>query len=141
VFSGTASLFFLAFTTPMVNIFAVLERLKIPPLLLEISMLIYRYIFVVLEEAERMLFAMEARGAGMSLKSALNAFALLGANLFIRSFSRGERLNIALESRGYNGSLKVLHEARSIPLLPLTFVIFFEIFLAYLTFVTKGFKL
>jgi len=41
---GTSSLFFVALTTPMIEIFSILKSLRIPDVLLELSMLIYRYI-------------------------------------------------------------------------------------------------
>lgn len=138
---GVASLYFLAFTTPMLEIFSALERLRLPPVLLELAMLIYRYIFVVLEEAERMFFAMESRGRSQSLKSSAQAFALLAANLFARALARGERLNMALESRGYTGELKVLHKENELPPSALLSLIAFEILLVYLAFLTRGVRI
>lgn len=135
---GVSSLFFLAFTTPMVEIFALLERLRVPPVLLEMALLIYRYIFVVLEEAEKMLLAMKSRGQKGSLSGSLRGFGLLGANLFARALARGERLNTTLESRGYAGRLKMLHRPRRIPLLPLVLVVAFELTMGYLALITRG---
>ena len=45
-FAGMCCLYFLALTTPMTSLFAVLQRLRVPQELVDLAMLIYRYIFV-----------------------------------------------------------------------------------------------
>ena len=47
--SGMCCLYFLALTTPMIELFAVLRASRLPESLIELSMLIYRYIFVFLD--------------------------------------------------------------------------------------------
>jgi cobalt/nickel transport system permease protein len=44
--SGMCCLYFLALTTPMIELFAVLKASRLPESIIELSMLIYRYIFV-----------------------------------------------------------------------------------------------
>ena len=39
---------------------------------------------------------------------------MLGSNLFIRTWNKGEKTYIAMESRCYNGSIKTLKEPESI---------------------------
>lgn len=50
-FAGMCSLYFLALTTPMTSLFAVLQRLRFPQEFVDLAMLIYRYIFVFIGEA------------------------------------------------------------------------------------------
>lgn len=83
---GFSCLVFLALTTPMTEIFAVLEDIKIPQIVLELAMLMYRYIFVFLDEAINMYHAQETRLGYSSLKKSFKSMGMLGSNLFIRTW-------------------------------------------------------
>ena len=65
---GFACLAFLGLTTPLPEIFSVLEDFKFPEELLEISMLMYRYVFVSIDEAIKMHHAQETRLGYSSFK-------------------------------------------------------------------------
>ena len=100
---------FLALTTPLVDIVELLRRWRIPEEIIDIMTVIYRFIFVLLESLERMRMAQESRlGYNTSYFRAMNSAALLGSRLFIDAFQRSRRLQIALDSRGFGGSLRVL---------------------------------
>ncbi|MDI9615900.1 MAG: cobalt ECF transporter T component CbiQ [Methanothrix sp.] len=102
---GTSSLFFMALTTPMTEIFAILRSIGMPESLVELSMLIYRYIFVLLEEAMMVHSAQEMRMGHSSVRRSISSFAMLASVLFIRAWERGERLMVAMDSRCYNGRM------------------------------------
>jgi cobalt/nickel transport system permease protein len=101
---------FLALTTPLVDMLELFRRWRVPTILVDIMVIIYRFIFVLLESLERMYMAQDSRlGYHTSYFRAMNSAALLGSRLFIDAFQRSQRLQIALESRGYNGGdLQVL---------------------------------
>jgi cobalt/nickel transport system permease protein len=103
--------FFIALTTPMIEIFAVLKSLRIPESVIELSMMIYRYIFVFLDQAAMIHSAQVMRLGDAGLKNSLNSFALLSSVLFLRSWEQGERLMIAMDARCYNGKLDLLEQA------------------------------
>lgn len=105
---GTSSLFFIALTTPMVEIFSILKSAGLPSVLVELSMLIYRYIFVLLDQAAMIHSAQNMRLGNSGLRSSFNSFSMLTSVLFIRSWEQGERLMLAMDSRAYNGRLDVL---------------------------------
>jgi cobalt/nickel transport system permease protein len=104
-FGGMASLFFVALTTPMIEIFAYLRTLWLPDSIIELSMLIYRYIFVLMEEALMIHSAQTMRLGGSGLLSRLRSISMLASVLFLRSLERGERLMVAMDSRCYSGKL------------------------------------
>jgi len=100
---------FLALTTPLVDMVELFRRWRIPAELIDIMTVIYRFIFVLLESLERMQMAQESRlGYNTTYFRAMNSAALLGSQLFINAFQRSKQLQIALESRGFSGDLKVL---------------------------------
>ncbi len=110
-FGGMCGLFFIALTTPTIEIFAVLKSLRIPESVIELSMMIYRYIFVFLDQAAMIHSAQVMRLGDAGLKNSLNSFAMLSSVLFLRSWEQGERLMIAMDARCYNGKLDLLEHA------------------------------
>jgi|Deesub1362A_J573_1020465.scaffolds.fasta_scaffold00057_61 cobalt/nickel transport system permease protein len=139
VIAGSASLFFLAFTTPMTEIFGVMRALKFPSLFVEIAMMIYRYIFVLIEEAEQMIFAQNVRLGYNTYKRSYESFGLLVSNLFIRSWQKGERIFRALEARGYEGQFVFSDQSQQkITFLPLSILGAIGIGLVLLAYYTRG---
>lgn len=100
---------FLALTTPLVDMVELFRRWRVPEEIIDIMTVIYRYIFVLLESLDRMRMAQESRlGYNTGYFRTINNAAMLGSRLFIDAFQRSYRLQIALESRGFSGSLRVL---------------------------------
>jgi len=141
IMGGFSCLAFLALTTPMPELFSVLERLKIPNIVLELSMLIYRYIFVFLYEAFNMYHSQETRLGYVNLKNTYKSMGMLASNLFIRTWVKGEQAYISMESRGYDGSLKTLNVQENIKAKNLILLISFEVLLLFGTYLTGNFKL
>jgi len=124
-FGGMCALFFVALTTPMVEIFSILKSLHLPQVLIELSMLIYRYIFVLLEEAMMIHTAQELRLGSSSLRGSLNSFSMLTSVLFLRAWERGEKLMVAMDSRCYDGRLDMLErEVPSNPMITATVILY-----------------
>jgi cobalt/nickel transport system permease protein len=101
---------FLALTTPLVDLLELFRRWRVPVILVDIMVVVYRFIFVLLESLDRMYMAQDSRlGYNTSYFRAMNSAALLGSRLFIDAFQRSRRLQTALDSRGYDGGdLRVL---------------------------------
>lgn len=111
-FGGMCSLFFIALTTPMIEIFAVLKSLRIPESVIELSMMIYRYIFVFLDQAAMIHSAQVMRLGNRGTRSALGSFSMLASVLFLRSWEQGERLIVAMDARCYDGRLDLMEEKK-----------------------------
>lgn len=107
---GMCALFFIALTTPMIEIFAVLRSLRIPSFVIELSMMIYRYIFVFLDQAAMIHNAQVMRLGDAGIKNCLHSFAMLSSILFLRSWEQGERLIVAMDARCYDGKLDLMDQ-------------------------------
>jgi cobalt/nickel transport system permease protein len=106
-FGGMCGLFFIALTTPMIEIFSVMHTLRVPPVLIDLSMLIYHFIFVFIGQAIAIHNAQTIRHGYTSFKRSLNSMAMLGAMLFIRAWKEAEDLLVAMDSRCYDGKLEL----------------------------------
>ena len=105
---GTISAVLLGATTTFPATLRALESLRVPRLLVLIAGFVYRYLFVVVDEVQRMRAALIARG--YQPRSALHAGAIgrVATALFLRTHARGERVYLAMLSRGYRGSVPAL---------------------------------
>ena len=107
---------FVVSTTTMPDLLAGFRALGAPPLILEVAQFLYRYLFVISEEAQHMRRAAVARGASARQWAAreerFRAAAGALAVLFARSYSRAEGVHRAMLARGYGGSLPVLEASR-----------------------------
>jgi len=140
---GFSCLAFLALTTPINEMFSVLENLKIPKIVLEIAMLMYRYIFVFLNEAMNMYHAQETRLGYTSLKKTYKSMGMLASNLFINTWVKGEQAYLAMESRCYDGSIKLLKNKENMSQIGTKNMLLLAIFEAFLfigTYLTGAFR-
>nr|WP_042183067.1 cobalt ECF transporter T component CbiQ [Kibdelosporangium sp. MJ126-NF4]CEL15336.1 Transmembrane component NikQ of energizing module of nickel ECF transporter [Kibdelosporangium sp. MJ126-NF4]CTQ95624.1 Transmembrane component NikQ of energizing module of nickel ECF transporter [Kibdelosporangium sp. MJ126-NF4] len=95
----------MAATTSHRDLIAGLQRLRVPSLFITIATLMTRYVEVIVEEARRMRVARISRGHDPRFLWQLGATARGIGTLFIRSYERGERVHIAMVSRGWSGVL------------------------------------
>lgn len=97
-------------TTPFPNLLRALHWLRVPAVLVSTISFMYRYLFVLVDEAQRLQTARESRSAGSGGTVAWRARVLGGmvGSLFIRSYERSERIYAAMLSRGYAGEIRVL---------------------------------
>ena len=99
-------------TTPPLRLLAALRALRLPAILIAVVMLMYRYLFVLVDEAQRMLRARAARsaaigpGSGGSIVWRAKSAGGMAGSLFIRTLDRGERIYMAMLARGYDGSIR-----------------------------------
>ncbi len=132
-------LFFLVLTTSMTDLSLILRRIHVPAALVEISMLIYRYIFVFLDVSAQMTTAQKLRiGEGGYMKR-IRGLGLLAGNLFIRTMEQGERTFVAMSARGYDGNIRVLDDLPKPKLAMIITVIIFEVLLVVTVFLTIDF--
>lgn len=95
----------LSSTTPAREILRGFETLRMPTLLVQITSFMLRYLNVINDEMERMTVARSSRGfEPKGIKDWKFVSASAGA-LFIRAYERGERVHLAMISRGYEGKL------------------------------------
>jgi cobalt/nickel transport system permease protein len=101
-----ASLLLAATTTPR-DLLLGLDRLHCPQIFTQIATFMLRYLEVITDESRRMRIARLSRGYDPRFLWQAKAFAVGVGALFLRAFERGERVYLAMVSRGYTGRLPV----------------------------------
>lgn len=102
---GVLAALTLAATTEAADLLRGLQRLRVPDTLVQITGFMIRYLDVVTGEMGRQLVAMRARGCEPRSPRHWPALARSLGALFVRSYERGERVHLAMLSRGYTGTL------------------------------------
>jgi len=105
------SLILLTSTTRISDLFIALEQLRMPRIMVMILSFMYRYIFVLVDEAMRMRQARDSRSFGGKRLWQLRTVGNMIGTLFIRSYERGERVYAAMVARGFDGRAKTLHHS------------------------------
>lgn len=108
---GVLASVILGATTPARDIIAGLQRLRFPSLIVEIASFMLRYVAVVTDELHRMTIAQQSRGFLATGPKQWRVVARTSGALFIRSYERGERVHLAMLSRGYVGELPLMSTA------------------------------
>ncbi len=108
---GAAAGILLASSTAPAEFVHGLGRLRMPKVLVAIAGFMVRYADVVTGEMRRMRIARESRGYEPRRLGTTRVVASLAGTLFIRSFERGERVYLAMLSRGYTGSMPLAEVA------------------------------
>jgi cobalt/nickel transport system permease protein len=102
---GVMTAIILSTSTTAREILRGLERLRLPVLMVQIASFMLRYVNVISDEMERMKIARESRGFHATGIKHWKVIATSAAALFIRSYERGERVHLAMLSRGFTGEL------------------------------------
>lgn len=109
-------------TTTFPDLLGAFQQLKVPKLFIAIVGLMWRYLFVIGDEAIRMLRARTSRSAvtpgarstGGPLLWRARVTGGMAGSLFLRSIERSDRVYAAMLSRGFNGDLPK-SEATALP--------------------------
>ena len=120
----------LVLTTRWSKLLHGLSKLYVPRLFIAILNMTYRYIYFFTDVLYKMLVARESRLTGPvgfleTLKGGSSALGLL----FIRAYERGERIYLAMKSRGYRGEIKTIDDLE-IRKLDIAFLVFVGAFIA-----------
>jgi cobalt/nickel transport system permease protein len=98
-------------TTPLIDLLRALEWFRVPQLVILIAQFLYRYLFVISEQAQHMRLSAQCRGSGKTLSSFRGAAAML-AVLFVRSYNRAEGIQRAMIARGFRGHFPSVNRSR-----------------------------
>ncbi|HEY7477967.1 MAG TPA: cobalt ECF transporter T component CbiQ [Actinomycetota bacterium] len=102
---GVAASIVVASTTSMAELLKGFDRLHMPKALTSIATFMVRYLDVISDEMQRMRVARQSRGYDPRWIWEVKAVAHSAGALFIRSYERGERVYLAMLSRGYTGEM------------------------------------
>jgi cobalt/nickel transport system permease protein len=107
-------------TTPAAELLRAMRTLGLPRLLVATVSFMYRYLFVIGEEALRLLRARDSRSgrpagvcppgrrAGGNLGWRARVLGNMIGSLFLRTYERSERVYAAMQARGYDGEPRFL---------------------------------
>ncbi|MFZ2199124.1 MAG: energy-coupling factor transporter transmembrane component T, partial [Thermodesulfovibrionales bacterium] len=88
-----------------------LRKLGIPDIFISQLLFLYRYIFVLVEEAMKAVRARDMRSFGSKGKG-VTVFTSITGTLFLRTVERAERIYQAMLSRGFSGTLHATKQYR-----------------------------
>lgn len=108
---GVVASILLAATTDARALLLGLQRLRLPERLVEIAAFMVRYTDVVTGEMQRMRVARESRAFEARHLGHLRVVAQGAGALFVRTYERGERVHLAMLSRGYAGAMPLVDNA------------------------------
>ncbi len=95
-------------TTPFPELLQALRKLRVPDIFVMLLSFTYRYLFVMIDEFQRMRRALASRGwQGKWIWHAKVIGQLIGV-MFIRTYEKAERIYVAMISRGYDGQFTYL---------------------------------
>jgi cobalt/nickel transport system permease protein len=102
---GTLSAVLLGATTSFPDVLHALERLRAPKLLVLIAAFMYRYLFTIVDEVQRMRAALSARGYAPRHALQAQAIGRVATALFLRTYERAERVHLAMLARGWRQTM------------------------------------
>ena len=103
-FTCMTCMYFMTLTVGMNQQIKVLKKLHIPHEVIELIILMYRFIFIFMEEVEQIKLAQEMRFGYCGLKRSYHSTGMLMKLLMKRMISRYKKLCIVLEMKLYNGT-------------------------------------
>ena len=112
--AGLTCLLFMALTTPATDFVQGLRRIGVPVEITDLALLMYRFLFLLLDTAASMNAAQAARLGHSSYRRHMNSLALLIANLLPRALARAQGLETGLAARGWRGELQMLNPVRPV---------------------------
>jgi len=107
ILGGMGTLLFFSLTTPLPELMRAARFFRCPPVLVELALIMYRYIFLFLEEGARIRNAQKSRLGYVDFRNALRSSGILGGMLILRTYDRAEATFAAMRCRGYRGALTV----------------------------------
>jgi cobalt/nickel transport system permease protein len=107
---GLAASILIAATTTMPEFLRGFDRLHLPRIFTSTLSFMIRYLDVIADDMRRMRVARLSRGYEPRWIWQARAVAASAGTLFIRSYERGERVHLAMLSRGYAGTLPAWDE-------------------------------
>ncbi len=108
IIGGTTALCFISLTTPMTDIFIALRQCRIPEAVIDLMMIIYRTIFILMDQVVQIYQAQVMRLGYTRYRESIQSFATLCGAAFIASWDAGDDLIRAMDARCYDGKFALL---------------------------------
>jgi cobalt/nickel transport system permease protein len=108
--AALSCLLFLSMTTPVPQVLRVLRNLRIPAVLTEVSLLVYRDVWVFVDTVRAIRAAQSARLGYRDLRTSYRSLGMLMATLFGQALQRARIMERGLQARNWQGEIRVLDE-------------------------------
>lgn len=100
--------YFFMLTTPFNQLIFLLKKLHLPDNLIEVTMLIYRFIFILLEEVSDIKKSQELRFGYINLKTSYKSLGILVNLLYRRIMKRYDDMCVSLDIKLYDGKFHII---------------------------------
>ena len=105
IMGGVSLLAVVGFSTPFTDLMAALSWLRVPQVLIDVALFAWRYLFLLLEDAQVVYNAQKNRLGYVGYRRALSSFGTLAGVLVIKAFDNSQSITTAMVQRGYDGDM------------------------------------
>lgn len=106
--AAVSCLYFIILTTPFRDIARFLQKIRCPGIIVTLAVLIYQYIFLLMDIADVKLKSQLCRGGFQSLKRFPRDFAMLWGSVFVQAWLRSRWAFKSMQARDYDGRLRLM---------------------------------
>ena len=108
IVGGVSLLAVVGFSTPFTELMAALSWLRVPQVLIDVALFAWRYLFLLLEDAQVVYNAQKNRLGYVGCRRGLSSFGTLAGVLVIKAFDNSQSITTAMVQRGYDGDMPML---------------------------------
>jgi cobalt/nickel transport system permease protein len=141
IIGGMSAVCFIALTTPMTDIFVVMRRCRVPGFVIDLAMIIYRTIFILMDQVRQIYYAQVMRLGYSTWRESIHSFAAMCGAAFIASWDAGDDLIRAMDARCYDGKFALLGENRPVEMRPFLALCAFLLAASAVVFASQGMTL
>lgn len=105
ILGGVSLLAVVGFSTPFTELMAALSWFRVPQALVDVALFAWRYLFLLLEDAQVVYNAQKNRLGYVGCRRALSSLGTLAGVLVIKAFDNSQSITTAMVQRGYDGSM------------------------------------
>ncbi|MBH8555427.1 cobalt ECF transporter T component CbiQ [Nostocaceae cyanobacterium CENA357] len=110
--ASLACLYFIMLTIPFTELLQTLRRIGFPVILTDLLLLMYRFIFVLLNASVELWTAQQSRGGYRTFNIGIKSLSLLIGQLLKRTLENYRQVSLSLASRGFKGEFQFWHSHR-----------------------------
>ena len=100
----------LGFSTTFTDLMAALAWFRVPKGFIDVALFAWRYLFVLLEDAQVVYSAQKNRLGYAGCRRGLRSFGTLAGALVIKAFDNSQTVTTAMVQRGYDGTMPLLKQ-------------------------------
>jgi cobalt/nickel transport system permease protein len=141
IIGGMSAVCFIALTTPMTDLFLVMRQCRVPEVVIDLAMIIYRTIFFLMDQVQQIHRAQVMRLGYSGWRESINTFSMMCGAAFITSWDAGDDLIRAMDARCYDGKFALLGENRPVEIRPLAGLVAFIVVASVAVVASQGMTL